>query len=60
MQNADNMPFNKRYPWNGLYNMLMDSKHGATANDLKAAITASMAVISIEYLMIMIIILMFL
>ena len=41
MQNADNMPFSKRYPcnWNGLHNILMDSKHGATANDLKAAIT---------------------
>ena len=43
MRNADNMPSSKQYPcnWNGLYNMLMDSKHGATANDLKAAITAS-------------------
>ena len=43
IQNADNMPSSKRYPcnWTGLYNMLMDSKHGATANDLKAAITAS-------------------
>ena len=43
IQNADNMPFSKQYPcnWNGLYNMLMDSKHGATANDLKAAVTAS-------------------
>ena len=42
IQNAD-MPFRKRYPcnWNGLYNMLTDSKHGATANDLKAAIIAS-------------------
>ena len=42
-QNADNMPSSKRYPcnWTGFYNMLMDSKHGATANDLKAAITAS-------------------
>ena len=41
--NADNMPSSKQYPcnWNGLYNMLMDSKHGATANDLKAAITGS-------------------
>ena len=37
------MPSSKQYPcnWNGLYNMLMDSKHGATANVLKAAITAS-------------------
>ena len=43
IQNADNMPFSTRYPcnWTGLYNILMDSKHGATANDLKAAITAS-------------------
>ena len=43
IQNADNMPFRKQYPcnWKGLYNMLRDSKHGATANDLKAAITAS-------------------
>ena len=43
IQNADNMPSSNQYPcnWNGLYNMLMDSKHGATANDLKAAITAS-------------------
>ena len=43
IQNADNMPFSKRYPcnWTGLYNILMDSKHGTTANDLKAAITAS-------------------
>ena len=43
MENADNMPFSKRYPcnWTGLYNILMDSEHGATANDLKAAITAS-------------------
>ena len=43
IQNADNMPSSKHYPcnWTGLYNMLMDSKHGATANDLKAAITAS-------------------
>ena len=43
MQNADNMPYSKQYPctWTGLYNMLMHSKHGATANDLKAAITAS-------------------
>ena len=43
IQNADNMPFRKRYPcnWRGLYNMLRDSKYGATANDLKAAITAS-------------------
>ena len=42
MQNAGNMPSSKQYPcnWNGLYSMLMDSKHGATANDLKAAITA--------------------
>ena len=32
IQNADNMPSSKQYPcnWNGLYNMLMDSKHGAT------------------------------
>ena len=39
MQNANNI----QYPcnWKGLYNMLMDSKHGATANDLKAAITDS-------------------
>ena len=43
IQNADNMPSSKQYPcnWTGLYNMLMDSKHGATANDLKAAISAS-------------------
>ena len=43
IQNTDNMPSSKRYPcnWNGLYNMLMDSKHGTTANDLNAAITAS-------------------
>ena len=43
IQNADNMPSSKRYPcnWKGLYNMLMDSEHGATAIDLKAAITAS-------------------
>ena len=43
MQNADNMPSSQRYPctWTGLYHLLMDSKHGATANDLKAAITAS-------------------
>ena len=43
LQNADSIPSSKQYPcsWNGLYNMLKDSKHGATANDLKAAITAS-------------------
>ena len=43
MRDADNMPYSKRYPcnWTGLYNLLMDSKHGTTANDLKAAITAS-------------------
>ena len=43
IQNADNMLFSKRYPcnWTGLYNILMDSKHGTIANDLKAAITAS-------------------
>ena len=43
MQNADKMPSSKRYPWNwtGFYNMLEDSKHGATANDLKAAINSS-------------------
>ena len=43
MQNADNMPSSKQYPcnWNGIYNMLMDSKHSTTAHDLKAAITAS-------------------
>ena len=37
------MPSSKQYPcnWNGLYNMLSDSKHDATANDLKAAIKAS-------------------
>ena len=42
MQNADNMPSSKHYPsiWTELYNILMDSEHGATANDLKAAITA--------------------
>ena len=43
IENADNMPSSKQYPcnWTGLYNLLMDSKHGATVNDLKAAITAS-------------------
>ena len=43
MQNADNMPFSKDYPctWSGLYNMLMHSGHSGTANNLKAAITAS-------------------
>ena len=42
IQNGDNMPSSKQYPcnWNGLYNLLIDSKHGGTANDLKAAITA--------------------
>ena len=43
MKNAVNMPFSKQYPctWTGLYNLLNDSKHGAAANDLKAAITDS-------------------
>ena len=43
MQNAANMPSSKRYPWNwtGFHNVLEDSKHGATANDLKAAINSS-------------------
>ena len=43
MQNAEKMPSSKRYPWNwtGFHNMLEDSKHGATANDLKAAINSS-------------------
>ena len=43
IQNAVNMPSSKRYPcnWTGVYNLLMDSKHGTTASDLKAAVTAS-------------------
>ena len=43
MQNAEKMPSSKSYPcnWTGFHNMLMDSKHGTIANDLKAAITAS-------------------
>ena len=42
IQNGDNMPSSKQYPcnWTGLYNVLIDSKHGGTADDLKAAITA--------------------
>ena len=45
--NAEKMPSSKHYPWNwmGLYNMLEDSKHGATANDLKAAIQPSFSVL---------------
>ena len=37
------MPSSKRFPcnWTGLYNLLMDSKRGTTASDLKAAVTAS-------------------
>ena len=43
IENADNMRSSKQYPcnWNGLYNILINSKHGATASDLNAAITAS-------------------
>ena len=43
IENAVKMPSSERYPWNwtGFYNMLVDSKHGATANDLKAAIASS-------------------
>ena len=43
MQNADNMPCSKLYPctWTGLYKVLMDSEHGTTANNLKAAISAT-------------------
>ena len=43
IQNVDNMPSRKLYPcnWNGLYKLLMNSKHSATANHLKTAITAS-------------------
>ena len=43
LDNADNMPFKKRFPsnWTGVYNLLLDSQHGTTAKDLKAAIKAS-------------------
>ena len=43
MQNADYMRYHEKYPctWTGLYNMLIDSDHGATANKLKAAILAT-------------------
>ena len=42
LQNADNMPFSKRFPsnWIGVYNLLEDSKHNSIADDLKSAIEA--------------------
>ena len=41
--NADSMPSSKQYScnWYGLYTLLMDSKHGTTANNLEAALTDS-------------------
>ena len=43
LDNADDMPFKKHFPsnWTGVYNLLVDSQHGTTAKDLKAAIEAS-------------------